>query len=142
MSDNDLPAAPVEAMLRDIEDAWRAGDSQRFASAFTEDADLVDVLGRITKGRSAIERLHRQNFDSIHHNSRLRLDVEQTRELTVDMMLAHVRGQVDVPSGPIAGRTIGIQTWLMQRTGAHWLITAFHNTAVRDIDGVPPLPEA
>ncbi|OLL70460.1 hypothetical protein Ae168Ps1_6207c [Pseudonocardia sp. Ae168_Ps1] len=35
-------------------DAWNAGDGDRWAEAFAEDAVLVDVLGRIQRGRSVI----------------------------------------------------------------------------------------
>lgn len=133
-------AAPLRPLLQTLEDAWCAGDAQRFASVFGDDADFVDVLGRISRGRAAIERLHLRNFDTIHRNSRLTLELLRTRALSATMLLAQVRGQVDVPEGPMAGRTIGIQTWLVERSGSHWQITAFHNTHRREIEGVPPLP--
>ena len=135
-------AAAIQPVLTTLVQSWCAGDARRFASVFGDDADFVDVLGRISRGRTAIERLHQRNFDTIHRNSRLALEVLHTRTLTDTMVLAQVRGQVDVPDGPVAGRTIGIQTWLLERSRARWQITAFHNTHRREIEGVPPLLDA
>jgi uncharacterized protein (TIGR02246 family) len=94
----------------------------------------------MTKGRSAIARLHRRNFDTIHRDSRLRFEQLRDRMLADGVILAHVRATLKVPAGPLAGEAVATQTWVLERTGAQWLISAFHNTHVRELAGVPPLP--
>jgi uncharacterized protein (TIGR02246 family) len=132
-------AALANPLFERMQDCWLRGDSGNFAENFGADADFVDVLGRITKGRTAIARVHRNNFDTIHLNSRLRLELVRGRMLTDSLALAHVEAWLNVPAGPLAGETAGVQTWLLERTGSEWLISAFHNTHVREMAGVPPL---
>lgn len=140
-----LPRADKEAVLSDpthkmlvsLEQAWNAGDAQRFAAHFREDADFVDVLGRRHLGRPGVERIHRANFDTIHRGSRLVLSALSTRSLGDDVLVSVMRGELEIPEGPLAPRTTATMTCVLQREGGAWNISAFHNTFVRSVPGVP-----
>jgi uncharacterized protein (TIGR02246 family) len=128
----------VDQILRDLELSWRASDSDGFAAHFHPDADFVDVLGRIFRGQEAIARIHRRNFDTIHLDSRVRLERLSTRELGAGVAVAHVKASLQVPAGPLAGDSQATQTMIIdQAGGGTWRIRAFHNTFVRELPGAP-----
>jgi uncharacterized protein (TIGR02246 family) len=99
------------------------------------------VLGRIFRGRSAIARIHRKNFDTIHLDSRVRLERIATRELGPGVAIAHIKASLHVPAGPLAGDSLATQTMVLLHGAAEWQIRAFHNTFVRPMQGVPELDE-
>ena len=53
------------ALLRQLEDAWNAGDGAAFGAPFAEDADFVDIRGDHHRGRAAIAQGHRAIFDTV-----------------------------------------------------------------------------
>lgn len=127
----------VDQLLNNLETRWHASDSEGFAQNFHSDADFVDVLGRIVRGRAGIARIHRQNFDTIHLDSRLRLERLTVRKLSENVALAHVKASLHVPAGPLAGDARATQTLVLETGGGEWQIRAFHNTFVREMPGVP-----
>ena len=54
----------------------------------------------------------------------------QARELADGTILAHVRGRMHAPSGPLAGDNESTATVVLVRDGDEHRITAFHNTLV------------
>jgi uncharacterized protein (TIGR02246 family) len=134
---NDDLARAVDQVLEGIEKRWQAGDGDGLADYFHPDADFVDVLGRIFRGRAAIARIHRKNFATIHLDSRARLERLRTHELAPGVALAHVKGSMSVPAGPLAGDSTATQTMVLVSDGGTWRIRAFHNTFVRQMPGIP-----
>nr|WP_232328058.1 SgcJ/EcaC family oxidoreductase [Kibdelosporangium sp. MJ126-NF4]CEL16422.1 hypothetical protein [Kibdelosporangium sp. MJ126-NF4]CTQ90374.1 hypothetical protein [Kibdelosporangium sp. MJ126-NF4] len=104
--------------------AWNDGDGAAWAACFTEDADFVDVLGRLTRGRAEISTAAEQILGTIYQGSHLEFQVLSTRELGDGLVLAHTTSMLRVPGGPRAGDTAASQTMLIRGE----LIVAFHNT--------------
>jgi uncharacterized protein (TIGR02246 family) len=129
----------VDQVLEALAARWNASDADGYAECFLPDADFVDVLGRICRGRDAIRRIHRANFDTIHRGSRVTLEQLTSRPLGHDVAVAHVRSNIWVPAGPLAGDSQATQTVVLHRGDGPWRVTAFHNTIVRDMPGVPPI---
>jgi len=127
----------VAELLGNLEETQNTSDSEGFAASFHPEADFVDVLGRITRGRDAIGRLHRMNFASIHVGSRIKLEPLAAKRLGENVALVHVQGSIQVPAGPLAGDSLATQTMVLERSHEAWQIRAFHNTFVRDMPGIP-----
>ena len=120
----------VAAIAR-LERAWNAGDSEAFGAEFTDDAQFVDVRGVRHCGRAAIARGHRVIFDTIYRGSTVAYRVEASRELVPGCTIAVVGAELDVPTGPLAGRRRARLTATFV-PGAHGpVIAAFHNTLVQ-----------
>lgn len=113
-----------EEIVASLTNAWNAGDGDRWASAFADDAVFVDVLGRVQRGRQVIADEHQKIFDTIYRGSRLDIRIEASQQLDDRLILAHTTSTLDVPEGPRAGITTAIQTKLI-RDG---LILGFQNT--------------
>ncbi|MET0388918.1 MAG: SgcJ/EcaC family oxidoreductase [Polyangiales bacterium] len=141
---NDLPEADrqaIAALFDEMYRAWGAGDAARYAACFEPDVDYVAFDGTHIKGRVANERLHRQLFDSVLHDTRVEGSLSQLRLLTPDVALAHATGSVLFPwqrSLAQARGRLSLQTLVLVRREGRWLAAAFQNTRVKPM----PAPES
>ena len=103
----------VEELIIELQRAWNAGD-----------ADFVDVLGRVQKGREVIEAEHQKIFATIYRGSRLEIRLVAVRAISDEVLLVHTTSTLRVPAGPRAGDTHAAQTKIVK----NGRITAFHNT--------------
>ena len=123
-----------EAAIRDIQkeqaDAWNRHDAAGYAHLFTEDGDVVNVLGWWWRGRAQIESKLSSAFAFVFHDSRLTITETSVRFLTPTIAVAHARwtmeGARSPPGGPEPRE--GIQIQILQKTAGHWLIQSFQNT--------------
>ncbi|GAB3507446.1 SgcJ/EcaC family oxidoreductase [Amycolatopsis cihanbeyliensis] len=121
----------VARIIAELARAWNAGDGAAWAANFAEDADFVDVVGRVQHGREVIGREHQKIFDTIYRGSRLEIHELNSRGLAGDVLLVHTVSALEVPSGPRAGNWRAIQTKII-RDGE---ILAFHNTGRDSLAG-------
>ena len=123
-----------EAAIRQVQaqqaEAWNKHDARGYASLFTEDGDVVNVVGWWWKGRSEIERKLGEAFAVMFRDSRLSVADVQVRFLTPDIAVAHVRWTMTGAKPPpgIPEPRQGIQTQVLRKQGGQWLIAAFQNT--------------
>jgi uncharacterized protein (TIGR02246 family) len=123
-SDRDALAGVVDR----LEAAWNALDGDAFAAPFADDADFVNIRGQHFRGRAAIAAGHTGIFRTIYAGSRNRYAIDGTRLLRPDVALVHVRAELDVPQGPLAGRHLACFSMVLTKDAGTWTIAAFHNT--------------
>jgi uncharacterized protein (TIGR02246 family) len=83
-------AAPSDDILKVHEDfaaSWNRGDYKAMASMFADDADLINPLGRIAKGKAEIEKLYME---------------EQTTTFKGSHFTSDCKGGVRIVSGDVA----------------------------------------
>jgi uncharacterized protein (TIGR02246 family) len=131
--------AAIRALEQRQQDAWNSHDAHAYAALFTEDGDVVNVLGWWWKGRAELEAKLTGAFASVFHESALTVTDVDVRMLAADIAIAHVRWTMTgakTPDGVVSHTPqLGIQTQVLHKTGSEWLITAFQNT-----NGVPEKP--
>ena len=93
---------------------------------FAPDADFVNIRGDLHSGREEIAAGHLQIFDSIYAGSTVRYTVLQARELDNRVVLAHVGGTLNAPTGPLAA----LASVVLVGDGDEYRIAAPHNTVV------------
>ncbi|MFD9903266.1 SgcJ/EcaC family oxidoreductase [Streptomyces sp. NPDC059063] len=120
---------PLDALLAGLAHAWNKGDGAAWAGHFAEDADFVDVVGRVQRGRAVIAAEHQKIFDTIYRGSRLTIEHLDSRPLADGLLLVHTTTTLHVPEGTRAGEWHAIQTKLV-RDGQ---ILAFHNSMRMDL---------
>src|SRR5688572_881572 len=123
------PKSIAETVVTRLEDAWNAADGAAFGAPFAPDADFVTIRGDLHSGE-AIAAGHQQIFDTIYAGSTIRYTVLQARELDDRVILAHVRGTLDAPTGPLAGQANALASVVLVGDGDDHRIAAFHNTLV------------
>jgi uncharacterized protein (TIGR02246 family) len=124
------PKRIVEEIAHRLEAAWNAADGAAFAAPFTPDADFVNIRGDLHSGREAIGAGHQAIFDSIYAGSTLEYAALQARELDDGVILGHVRGMLNAPTGPLAGESQALATLVLVPEGEEHRVAAFHNTLV------------
>lgn len=131
-----------EASIRDVQArqaaAWNAHDAVAYANLFSDDGDVVNVLGWWWQGRSEIQRQLSDAFAWVFRDSTLAITDVHTRFIDPTTAIVHVRWTLDgakVPPGAPAPPREGIQLQVLRKTGDRWLITAFQNT-----NSVPETP--
>ncbi|MFE0019579.1 SgcJ/EcaC family oxidoreductase [Amycolatopsis sp. NPDC059021] len=119
----------AEEIITGLERAWNAGDGAAWGAYFAEDADFVDVVGRVQRGRKVIAEEHQKIFDTIYRGSRLEIRQLDVRPIGADALVLHTTSKLRVPGGPREGEWAAIQTKIV-RDGR---IVAFHNTMLADL---------
>jgi uncharacterized protein (TIGR02246 family) len=122
----------VRALYRQLMDGWNQGSGSAFASAFTEDGDLVAFDGTHFEGRKEIAPFHQQLFEKWLKGTRLVGEVKDVRFLSPDVALMHAEGTTVMrgKSEPSPERA-SIQTLVATREDGEWRFAAFQNTRVR-----------
>ncbi len=120
---------------------WNAHDAGAYARLFSDDADVVNVLGWWWKSRAELEQKLGRAFATVFAHSALRVEDVSLRFLSDDLAVAHVRWSMTGAVSPDgSGGNVpqqGIQTQLLTKTAGHWAISVFQNT-----NAVPERPFA
>jgi uncharacterized protein (TIGR02246 family) len=105
-------------------------DAKAYAALYTEDCDVVNIVGWHWKGRAEVERKLTGAFQAMFRNSKLTISEVDTRFLRPDVAVTHARWTMvgaKTPPGMPEPRQ-GIQTLVLTKQSGHWLIAAFQNT--------------
>jgi uncharacterized protein (TIGR02246 family) len=133
--------AAIWAVQAGQEASWNAHDATGYAALFTEDADVVNVLGWWWKSRAELEENLGIAFKSVFAHSSLHIEGVTVRFLTPGLAVAHVTWSMAGAASPDGSGTNipqrGIQMQLLRKIGNRWLIASFQNT-----NSVPERPFA
>lgn len=140
-----------EAEIRNVEkrqqDAWNQHDAKAYASLFTEDGDIVNVVGWWWKGRPEIEKKLTDAYAFVFRESALTVTEIDVKFLAADLAIAHVKWTMTgarTPKG-LPEPQQGIQIQVLQKQAGKWLIASFQNTnsiPERPFPKGPPGPES
>jgi uncharacterized protein (TIGR02246 family) len=122
--------AIAQTIMQRLELAWNDGNGVAFGEPFSTSADFVAIRGDLHNGRDAIAADHQQIFDTIYAGSTARYQVLQARQLDDRVIVAHARGTINAPSGPLAGGHASTATVVLLRHDEQYEITAFQNTLI------------
>src|ERR1700730_9850239 len=130
-----------EAEIRELQvrqaEAWDRHDAGAHASLFSEDGDVVNVVGWWWRGRPAIESKLTAAFSFVFRESTLTITDVHVRFLNPAIAIAHVRWTMvgaKTPPGVPEPRQ-GIQLQVLNKQAGKWLIASFQNTS-----SVPEVP--
>jgi uncharacterized protein (TIGR02246 family) len=122
--------ADIRAVAARQADAWNRHDAKAYAALFTEDCDVVNVVGWWWKGRAELERKLAAAFSFVFKESTLTIGEVEVRFLSPAIALAHVRWSMvgaRTPTGIPEPRE-GIQTLVLTKRTGQWSISGFQNT--------------
>lgn len=123
-----------EAEIRNVQvrqaDTWNRHDAPAYAALFTEDGDVVNIVGWWWKGRAEIKRKLTAAFAFAFRESTMSITDVSTRFLSPDIAVTHVRWTMTGAKPPpgLPEPREGIQLQVLKRSGGKWLIASFQNT--------------
>jgi uncharacterized protein (TIGR02246 family) len=130
-----------EVEIRNVQirqaDAWNRHDASAYANLFSEDGDVVNVVGWWWKGRPAIESKLTAAFAFVFRESTLTIADVDVQFLDATIAIAHVRWTMQGAKSPpgAAEPRQGIQLQVLRKHAGRWLIASFQNTS-----SVPEVP--
>jgi uncharacterized protein (TIGR02246 family) len=122
--------AEIRAVAVRQGETWSSHDAKSYAALFTDDCDVVNVVGWWWKGRAELESKLTAGFAYVFSESKLTITDVQVRFLAKDMAVAHARWTMTgarTPPGMPEPRQ-GIQTLILTKKSGRWLIAVFQNT--------------
>ena len=122
--------AEIRRLQRRQQEAWNQHDAKAYASLFTEDGDIVNVVGWWWKRRAEIEKELTDAYAFVFKESTLTVTDVQFKFLTPEIAVAHVKWTMTgarTPKG-IPEPQQGIQIQILQKQAGKWLIASFQNT--------------
>ena len=126
------PLAVAAPIFQQLEDSWNAADGAAFGTAFTADADFVNIRGEHHVGAVAIGHGHQAIFDSIYKGSTVEYRPETARTVAPGVIVALAGATLKVPAGPLAGVHEARMTVVIVEQEGKALLTSFHNTLVAE----------
>jgi uncharacterized protein (TIGR02246 family) len=113
------------AILKVHEDfaaAWNKGDYKTMSAVFADDADLINPLGRVAKGKAEIEKLYMDEQTTAFKGSHFTSDCKSGVHI-VKPEVAVVTCSFEVTGGKVPPLK-GIYTATMVKAKDKWLIVA------------------
>ncbi len=126
----------LRGVVAKLESAWNRSDSLAWTALFSEDADLIHILGGHLSGHADIEHAHRAIFDTIYKDSTLKLTVEKIRPVSSDVAIVFLSGELHITQAGVPPVLQTRPTLIVHRTDGTWHIVAFQNTVVMP-EGAP-----
>lgn len=123
----------ITALLKGLVEAWNRADGTGYGQHFTDDADYIDVTGRLTQGGAAIGQVHQFLFDGPLKGSKLEdaYSAPHVQFLAPNVALvisggtSRLDGQTEAPADRQS-----INTTVLVKQGEQWKIRAFQNNRV------------
>lgn len=126
----DVDETEIRALQTLQQEAWNHQDAKAYTNLFTDDADVVNVMGWWWKGKAEIERKLTDAFAFVFRESVLTINDVEVRFLAPEIAVAHVRWAMvgaRTPKG-LPEPQQGIQLQVLQKKAGKWLIASFQNT--------------
>jgi uncharacterized protein (TIGR02246 family) len=130
-------------LARAFSEIWNGHDMDAFANLFTDDAQMVNVVGMWWHGRNEIGQVHKTLHSGPFSDSRLSIQAPAVQHLSSDIAAVHVpwrlSGQRN-PDGTPDGDRDGILLLVAKRDGGDWRIAVAQNTDIVPGVAVPKAP--
>ena len=111
-------------------DAWNRHDAAAYAALFTDDGDVVNVLGWYWKSPTELRSKLANAFASVFRESKMTITDVQVRFLQPTIAVAHVWWTMEGARAPPGGPAprVGVQLQVLTKQSGRWLIASFQNT--------------
>ena len=138
---NSTAIQAVEALYRQLLEAWNRQDAQSYAACFSDEANVVGFDGSPMDGRAAIEQEISRIFRD-HKTATYVWKVREIRLLAPEIaLLRSVVGMIPPGKSELMPERNAIQSLVAVKQGDKWKITLFQNTPAQ-FHGRPEAAEA
>ena len=113
---------------------WNERNADGIASLFPSEAEFINVVGLWWHTREDIRKAHDYGLKVIFNHSRLSLIRSKVKYLSDDIAIVHAKmkleGQTAIEDTKSPAVRRNIFTFVVKKTGDHWLCEAAHNTDI------------
>ena len=114
----------IRSLLTRLYNAWARGDGAAYAQCFAEESDYITFNGMHLRGRIENAALHNALFRGVLKGTTISAEIQSIALLSGGIALVHTAG---------SGRKRSLQTYVLVKSGAEWLIRSFQNTRAQPV---------
>ncbi len=132
-ADDKTEETAIRQVAKDYETDWNKHDMNAFANLFTEDAEWVNVVGMVWRGKPEIMKAHKVAHETNFKNRSIQLDNMTVRFIRPDVAVSLVRWNVDgfdAPDGRHFDKGTNVSTLVFAKQNGKWLIASGENVTV------------
>lgn len=140
-----LDEAAIRKLVDAQTEAWNRSDAAAWSRDFAPDAEFINIVGTVFKGRPEIESRHASIFSTLFKGSRTQVRVTRVLFVSADVAVTDmehlVTGYAGLPPGVQPTEPGVLKTrmrYVMKKHGKRWEIVAGQNTDVKPA----PAPKA
>jgi len=120
----------IRQVMKDISNAWSAGDGKKFADNFTDDVDFTIWNGMYINGREANIKGHQQTFDTFYKGTSLKAEIKKIRFLTDDVATVHLQSEMYRDGKRVEGVPMVVPLMVLKKENGKWRVAVFQNTPI------------
>lgn len=123
----------IRQVLKDYETLWNKHDMSTFGNLFTNDAEWVNVVGHVWRGKADIRKAHQAVHETNFKNRNMQLDNMTVRFIRPDVAVSIVRWTLDgfeAPDGRHFPKGPNVATLIFVKQDGSWLISSGENVTV------------
>lgn len=113
----------IDALAQKYADAWKAGDAAGCASIYSDDADLVDMMGVSAKGKAAIQESIAKTL-STYPGSSIQIVRTGIHPISADVVVSDGTWEITGGTPAEGAPTRGFYTVVVAKQGDTWQIVA------------------
>jgi uncharacterized protein (TIGR02246 family) len=132
-SDRATDEKAIRQVLKDYETIWNKHDMSTFGNLFTDDAEWVNVVGHVWRGKADIRKAHQLVHETNFKNRNMQLDNMTVRFIRPDVAVSIVRWTLDgfeAPDGRHFPKGPNVATLVFVNQDGRWLISSGENVTV------------
>jgi uncharacterized protein (TIGR02246 family) len=126
----------IRQVAKDYETRWNKHDMNAFADLFTDDAEWVNVVGMVWRGKAEIMKAHRAFHETDFKNRSVYVDDLTVRFIRPDVAVAIAKWKVDgftAPDGRQFDKGVDVSTLVFAKQNGKWLIASGERVTVDPI---------
>lgn len=120
----------IRQVVKNITDAWAAGDGEKYASYFTDDIDFTVWNGMYYTGHEANAKNHQMIFDTFYKGTSLKTKVRKIRFLTDDVATVHLQSEMYRDGKRVEGVPTVVPLMVLKKENGKWRVAVFQNTPI------------
>lgn len=123
----------IRQVVKDYETLWNKHDMSTFGNLFTDDAEWVNVVGHVWRGKAVIQKAHQVVHETNFKNRNMKLDDMTVRFIRPDVAVSIVRWTLDgfeAPDGRKFPKGPNVATLVFVKQDGKWLISSGENVTV------------
>lgn len=123
----------IRQVVKDYETLWNKHDMSTFGNLFTGDAEWVNVVGHVWRGKAEIVKAHRIVHETNFKNRNMQFDEMTVRFIRPDIAVSIVKWTLDgfeAPDGRQFPKGQNVATLVFVKQDDKWLISSGENVTV------------
>ncbi len=132
-SDSTTDEKAIRQVAKDYVTLWNKHDMNTFIYLFSDDAEWVNVVGMVWRGKAEINKAHQVVHKTYFKNRNIQLDNMSVRFIRPDVAVSIVKWNVDgfeAPDGRHVDKGTDVSMLVFAKQNGKWLISSGENVVV------------